>query len=297
MSDGNPDQRFFPDFDRRVVPVGDGVRINTLVGGGGPPLLLLHGHPETHVAWWRVAPALTRRFTVVLTDLRGYGDSSKPERGYSKREMADDQVAVMRSLGFDRFRVMGHDRGERVVHRMALDHPQAVERAVLLDVAPTDLMYAATDEAFATRYFWWFFHIQKAPLPERMIQASTELYLRAHLDEQSKTTGAVTDEAFAEYLRCYREPGCIRAVCEDYRSSVGVDREQFRGDQAAGRRVTVPLLAIWGSEGTVGKMFDVVGLWREVADDVRGQGLPCGHLVPEVRPDALIEAVLPLLES
>ncbi len=288
---------FFPGFDRRMTAVGNGIIIHTLVAGSGPPLLLLHGHPETHVAWWKVAPTLAERFTVVATDLRGYGDSSKPDSGYSKREMANDQVAVMKALGFDRFQVMGHDRGGRVIHRMAIDHPDRVERAVLLDIAPTDLMYAATDEAFATKYFWWFFHIQKAPLPEQMIQASTEIYLRGHLDVQSRTPGAVTDAAFAEYYRCYREPGCIHAVCEDYRASVGVDREQFRADQAAGKRIEAPLLAIWGSEGTIGKMFDVVKLWKEVAANVEGKGLPCGHLIAEERSEALLETVQPFLRA
>ncbi len=290
-SPATPGQGFFPGFERRVTPTASGVEIDTLVGGSGPPLLLLHGHPQTHVAWWKVAPRLAERFTVVVTDLRGYGDSSKPDTGYSKREMGADQVEVMHRLGFDRFQAMGHDRGARVLHRMMLDAPQAIERGVMLDIAPTDLMYAATDEKFATKYFWWFFHTQKAPLPEQMIGASTELYLRAHLDVQSKTPGAVTPEAFAEYLRCYREPGCIHAVCEDYRASVGVDREHTQADAKAGRKVTQPLLVIWGDKGTVGEMFDVVALWKQEADDVRGQGLPCGHLIPEEQPNALLEAV------
>lgn len=234
---------------------------------------------------------------MVVTDLRGYGDSSKPDTGYSKREMGADQVEVMRRLGFDQFQAMGHDRGGRVLHRMLLDSPDAVTRGVMLDIAPTDLMYASTDEEFATKYFWWFFHIQKAPLPEDMIGASTELYLHAHLDVQNKTPGAVSPEAFAEYLRCYREPACIHAVCEDYRSSVGVDRNHTDADNKAGRKVTQPLLAIWGDKGTVGQMFDVVALWRQEADDVRGQGLPCGHLIPEEQPDALLEVVENFLHS
>ena len=185
---------------------------------------------------------------------------------------------------------MGHDRGGRVLHRMMLDAPEAVERGVVLDIAPTDLMYEATDEAFATSYFWWFFHIQSAPLPERMIEASTELYLRSHLDAQSGTAGAVVPEAFTEYLRCYRDPACIHAVCEDYRASVGADREHSEADRTAGRKVGQPLLALWGREGTVGKMFDVLALWRREAEDVRGQALPCGHLLAEERPDELLAA-------
>ena len=286
-----PGQSFFRGFENRVVAVSDDIQINAMIAGKGPPLLLLHGHPETHVAWWKIAPKLAEDFTVVVTDLRGYGDSSKPDAGYSKREMANDQVEVMNRLGFARFQAVGHDRGARVLHRLMLDHPDTVSRGVMLDIAPTDAMYAATNEAFATKYFWWFFHIQKAPLPEQMIQAATELYLRAHLDVQSKTPGAVTAEAFAEYLRCYRQPGCIHAVCEDYRSSVGIDRDHARTDEAGGHKIKQPLLAIWGDQGTVGEMFDVVALWRAQADDVRGLSLPCGHLIPEEQPEGLLKAL------
>lgn len=288
---------FFAGFQNRVIPTAPGVEINAWIGGQGPPLLLLHGHPETHVAWWKVAPRLAERFTVVVSDLRGYGDSSKPNDGYSKREMGADQVKVMSELGFGAFQAVGHDRGGRVLRRMMLDHPAAVQRGVVLDIAPTELMYAATNEEFATKYFWWFFHIQPAPLPEDMIGASTELYLRAHLDEQSKTAGAVSDDAFAEYLRCYREPGCIHAVCEDYRASVAIDREHSKADDAAGRKVEQPLLALWGEKGTVGKMFDVIGLWKKKAVDVTGCGLPCGHLIPEEDPDGLLAALDDFLTS
>ena len=292
-----PGTDLFPGFQARVTPVADGIQINAVIGGSGPPLLLIHGHPETHVAWWKVAPKLAEHFTVVATDMRGYGDSSKPVSGYSKREMAADQVVVMKRLGFEKFQAVGHDRGGRLLHRLMLDHPDAVTRGAVLDIAPTDSMYAATNEAFATRYFWWFFHIQPAPLPEDMIGASTELYLKSHLDEQSKTPGAVTPEAFAEYLRCYREPGCIHAVCEDYRASVGVDRQHSRADEAAGRKITQPLLAIWGEKGTVGEIFDVVELWKQQADDVRGHGLPCGHLIPEEQPEGLLAALGDFLRS
>jgi haloacetate dehalogenase len=282
----------FPQFRQRFIKT-RGATINTLVGGSGPPLLLLHGHPETHVAWHKVAPQLTGRYTVVVTDLRGYGDSSKPPGGpdhvnYSKRAMADDQVEVMSSLGFEKFMVAGHDRGGRVVARMIMDHPERVQRAALLDIAPTDKMYAQTNQEFATRYFWWFFQIQPAPLPEQMMGANPELYLRAHLDVQCKTEDAVTAEAFSEYLRCYKEPACIHAVCEDYRAGATIDIHQIKAD--GGRKATVPVLALWGAEGTVGQLFDVLKLWREEVQDVQGHSLPCGHLLPEEDPQGVLTA-------
>ena len=174
--------------------------------------------------------------------------------------MGHDQVEVMRTLGFSQFQAVGHDRGGRVLHRMLLDHPEAITRAAVLDIAPTDLMYAGTNEEFATKYFWWFFHIQAQPLPEQMIGSQTELYLKSHLDAQNKTPGAVSPEAFAEYLRCYKGLGCVHAVCEDYRASVTIDKQHTEADRSKGRKVTQPLLAVWGAKGTVGQMFDVLGL-------------------------------------
>ena len=277
-----------------------GASINTLVGGKGPPLLLLHGHPETHVAWHKVAGRLAERFTVVLTDLRGYGDSSKPEGGpdhvnYSQRAMGNDQVAVMKSLGFDRFPAVGHDRGGRVLHAMMLSHPDAVTRAVMLDIAPGGEMYARTNQEFATKYFWWFFHVQAAPLPETLINAEPEAYLKAHLDAQCDTPGAVTALAFAEYLRCYRDPACVHAVCEDYRAEVTIDAQLLKSD--GGRKPQQPLLALWGAKGTVGKMFDVIDLWKQEAANVQGQALPCGHLIAEEAPDAMLAAMQPFLAA
>jgi haloacetate dehalogenase len=279
----------------------EGAVINTLIGGKGPPLLI-HEHPETHICWHKVAGKLAERFTVVLTDLRGYGDSSKPDGGeeqinYAKRAMAADQVQVMQSFGFDRFQAVGHDRGGRVLQFMMLDYPEALERGVVLDIAPTDLMYAQTDRNFATRYFWWFFQIQDAPLPERFIGALPDDYVESHLAIQSKTPGAVTPEALAAYVRTYSEPAAVHAVCEDYRAAAGIDSRLLAASRTAGRKIPPPLLAIWGGKGTVGQEFDVVGLWKQEAATVSGYPLPCGHLIPEEDPDGLVASLDAFLAS
>ncbi|WP_207916085.1 alpha/beta fold hydrolase [Aquabacter spiritensis] len=279
------------------VAVG-GLTLRAAIAGDGPPLLLLHGHPQTHVTWRKIAPALARRFTVVAADLRGYGDSSKPAGGpdhiaYSKREMAKDQVALMARLGFDRFALVGHDRGGRVAHRLALDWPEAVEKLCVIDIAPTATMYAMTDKAFATRYFWWFFLIQPYPLPERMIGADPDYFLRHHLAGQTRTPGATEPEAFAEYLRCYLDPAARHAICEDYRAAAGIDLVHDAADRET--RIAAPLLALWGAKGVVGDLYDVLETWREKARDVRGHALDCGHLVQEERPEETLAALLAFL--
>ena len=292
-------QTFMPGFEDHEFEA-EGARINAVVGGKGPPLLLLHGHPQTHLTWHKIAGQLAERYTVVAPDLRGYGDSSKPEGGpghanYAKRVMATDQVEVMAALGFPRFAVVGHDRGGRVAHRMALDHPDAVARLAVFDIAPTATMYQRTDQAFATRYFWWFFLIQPFDLPERMIGADPEYFLRTHLDGQSKTPGATSDALFAEYLRCYSDPATRHAICEDYRAAASIDLEHDAAD--ADKRVAAPLLALWGAKGTVGALYDVLETWREKALDVTGQALDCGHTLQEEAPDEVLTALLPFLEQ
>lgn len=279
----------------------NGVSIRFALAGEGPAILLLHGHPQTHIVWRKIATDLVQAgYTVVAADLRGYGDSDKveshaPHHPYSKREMAKDQVRLMRALGHPRFTVVGHDRGGRVAHRMALDHPEAVDRLVVLDIAPTLTMYDRTDQDFATRYFWWFFLIQPEELPERMIGSDPEYFLRRHIGGQVKTPGAVSDDVMAEYLRCYRDPNTIHAICEDYRAAATIDLEHDRADQ--NRRVDAPVLAIWGAQGVVGQTYDVVQTWREKAHSVRGVELPCGHAIPEESPDALFAELIAFLKE
>ena len=283
-----------PGFRTRDVET-SGARIRLATAGSGPPLLLLHGHPQTHLTWHKIAPRLAERFTVVLPDLRGYGDSAKPEGGeghvnYSKRAMAAEQVEVMSALGFSRFDLVGHDRGGRVAHRMALDHPGAVRRIALFDIAPTLTMYERTDQAFATRYFWWFFLIQPAPLPERMIAADPEFFLRKHIEGQIKVPGATSEALLAEYLRCYRDPATRHAICEDYRAAATIDLVHDRAD--AERRIKAPLLALWGALGTVGQLYDVLETWREKARDVSGRALDCGHSPQEEVPEETLTELL-----
>jgi haloacetate dehalogenase len=287
-----------PGFTLIDVQLGPGMKIRAAVGGSGPPLLLLHGHPQTHVTWRKIAPALAAQFTVVAADLRGYGDSSKPDGGathdeYSKRSMAADQVALMSTLGHHNFCVVGHDRGGRVAHRMALDFPDTITKIAVLDIAPTVTMYARTDQRFATKYFWWFFLIQPAPLPERMIGADPEFFLRNHIEAQNKIAGATEPEAFAEYLRCYDDPATIHAICEDYRAAASIDLEHDAAD--AGHRIQAPLLALWGGRGVVGELYDVLQTWREKAVSVTGRALDCGHTLQEERPDETLAALLAFL--
>ncbi len=282
-----------PGFERRTIETAPGVTIQVRTAGQGPPLLLLHGHPQTSVTWHAVAPALAESHSVVLMDLRGYGESAKPPSDsdhatYSKRAMAGDAAGVMRALGHARYAVVGHDRGGRVAHRLAMDRPEAVARIAVFDIAPTLHMYERTDRRFAEAYFWWFFLIQPEPLPERMIGADPEFFLRQHLKGQSRTPGVPSEEVIAAYLRHYADPAAIHAICEDYRAAATIDLVHDRADRAAGRALAMPLLALWGAAGTVGRLYDVLETWREVADDVRGRALPCGHLLQEERPSDVL---------
>jgi haloacetate dehalogenase len=283
----------FPGFVAQRVRTA-GAEIHALVGGNGPPLLLLHGYPQTHAMWHRVAPRMAQRFTVVCPDLRGYGDSSKPDGGaqhvnYSKRAMAQDQVEVMRSLGFGNFDLAGHDRGGRVAHRMALDHPACVQRLAVLDIAPTRVMFEQTDQAFATAYYHWFFLIQPFDLPERLIGADPRHFLRRMLGGLGSKLDHFDPRALAEYERCYGDPATIHATCEDYRAAATIDLEHDRAD--AERKLACRLLVLWGAKGVIDRLFHPIADWSRVAADVRGLALPAGHYLPEEAPEPTLAAL------
>lgn len=278
----------FDGFRTERIDTGQ-VTINAVVGGQGSPLLLLHGYPQTHVIWHKVAPELARHFTIVATDLRGYGDSAKPEgapdhSNYSKRELARDQVAVMQKLGFDRFYIAGHDRGARVAHRLAIDYPDRVRKLALLDISPTKKMYESPNREFAQAYYHWFFLIQAQPFPERLIGADARFYLLKKIGGGSAGLAPFTPEALDEYLRCFT-PEMIHGSCEDYRASASIDLELDSEDIRAGRKITCPLLALWGKNGVIERCFKPLEDWGEVAIDVRGHALPGGHYLAEEMPE------------
>ena len=293
----------FPGFRRERVRA-NGIEVNAVVGPRveGPALLLLHGYPQTLAIWHKVAPRLAKRFNVVATDLRGYGDSGKPaggrrQEGYSKREMARDQVEAMRALGHERFHLCGHDRGARVSHRLCVDHPDAVLRVALLDIAPTLAMYEQTNEAFARAYWHWFFLILPEPVPETMIGADPKFLLRKKMGSGSAGMKPFTPEAWAEYERCAAIPGTAEAICADYRASAGIDLRHDAQDLDAGRRLEQPLRVLWGEHGAVGRSFDVPALWRAAATDFTGRSLPCGHYIAEEAPALLLDETFAFLRS
>lgn len=294
---------WFEGFEAGVHAV-NGQRIFARVGGrvDGPPLLLLHGFPQTHAIWHRVAQRLADRHRLVMPDLRGYGDSSKPEGGpdhaqYSKRAMAQDMVALMQSLGHPRFALCGHDRGGRVAHRLALDHPDAVQALALVDIAPTLDMYEATDMAFARAYYHWFHLIQPEPLPERMIGGDPLGYLHWKLGGWGAGGLAhVESQALADFERCFADPAAIHATCEDYRASAGIDLVHDRASRAAGEKIACEVLLLWGERGVVHRLFDPMALWQaQCSAAVRGEALPAGHFIPEEVPDRVADALAAFL--
>ena len=274
-----------PGFVQRRVRA-SGAAINLRIGGEGPPLLLLHGYPQTHVMWHKVAPQLARDYTVVCPDLRGYGDSSKPRglpdhSNYSKRAMALDMVGVMESLGFVAFHLVGHDRGARVAHRLARDHGRRVRTLTVLDISPTLKMYQGTNMQFAKAYYHWFFLIQEAPLPEKMLSSVGINYILTRLGRGKSGIKVFDRRAMAEYARCFD----AHATCEDYRAAATIDLVHDRKNR---QKITMPVLALWGRQGVIAALFNCLQDWREVATDVRGRALPCGHFIPEERPRELV---------
>jgi haloacetate dehalogenase len=292
-----------PALFKRVTLAPGGVRIHTLVGGNqsGTPVLLLHGYPQTHVMWHHVAPILAEHHTVVLTDLRGYGDSGKPPGGpthdaYAKRTMAWDQVLVMRELGYDSFAVAGHDRGARVGHRMALDYPQAVTKLAVLDIVPTRHALRTADKDFSLGYWHWFFLAQPEPLPEHLIGADPVGWVRGRMASLRRGGLPFDEKALTEYVRCFNDPAAIHASCEDYRAAASTDLDDDDAAAARGQRVTAPVLALWGEHGFVGRHYpDVLAVWRQYADSVTGRSLPCGHYLAEEVPLLTAAALLDFL--
>ncbi|WP_311065220.1 alpha/beta hydrolase [Halomonas sp. DWK9] len=286
-------------FEKQTRHV-NGVDIAFRLGGSGPALLLLHGHPQTHVIWHKVARELAQHFTVIAADLRGYGDSGKPDDdpehlNYAKRTMAADMAELMSALGFERFKVLAHDRGARVAHRLGVDYAERVERMVLLDIAPTLAMYRGTNEAFARSYWHWFFLIRPQPLPEMLIQADPAQYLKSVMGARSAGMAPFAPEALAEYERCLALPGTATGICGDYRASATIDLVHDQADIDAGVKLTCPINVMWGAEGAIEACFDALAEWRKVATQVEGKALPCGHYIAEEVPDLLLEEALPFL--
>ena len=283
----------FEGFERLQIEAG-GTTINLVKGGDGPPLLLLHGYPQTHTIWHKIAPRLAEEFTVVSADLRGYGDSGKPQGGsehlaYSKRTMAQDQVEVMQQLGFDTFFLVGHDRGARVSHRLAKDHPQRVRKLALLDIIPTDRMFQVVNKEMATNTYHWFFLIQPYDFPERVIGADPDYFIRSRFQRVSNADTVFPPEAIEEYVRCFCDPAAIHGACEDYRAGASIDLVHDEADLE--QKVACPLLALWSATGYMGRTQDVLQVWRDYATDVRGHSLSCGHYLAEEMPEETYTAI------
>lgn len=306
--EGQPQQakdtsaRMFEGFKSQKIQT-TGATINVASGGKGPPLLLLHGNPETHVMWHKIAPQLAAEFSVFAADLRGYGDSSKPEGGenhsnYSKRAMASDQIELMRHFGFEKFSVVGHDRGGRVAHRMALDYPDRITKLAVLDIVPTyDLLHRVSNEV-ATAFYHWFFLIQPSPFPEVLIAANVEFYLKYMMFRDmshNEVPAWMGEVAFAEYLWCYRDPATLHATCEDYRAGESVDMKQDEED--LNRKIGCPVLALWGKQGAVQRYFDVLSVWRARAANVSGKPVNGRHFLPEESPDEVLSEFRAFLKS
>ena len=270
------------------------ININYIIGGKGYPILMLHGYPQTHIMWRKVTPILSQDYTVVCADLRGYGDSDKPSsdavhRNYSKKEMAKDQAELMELLGFKKYIVVGHDRGARVAHRMGLDYKDKISKMVLMDIVPTNHVFETTNMTLATRYYHWFFLIQKSPFPEKLIGKDPEFYLRSKLFMWGLNEQYMSEDVITEYLRCFSNPDTIRASCEDYRAGATIDMEDHNIDYH--KKIECPLLILWGKKGTVEELYDPIEVWKKWAKNVRGFSLDCGHFIPEERPEETVDYI------
>lgn len=287
---------FFDGFTLETRTV-DGQALRLRRGGEGPPLLLLHGNPQTHAMWHRVAPVLAQRFTVIAPDLRGYGQSGKPpvsadHAPYAKRAMAADMLGLMRQLGHERFRVVAHDRGARVAHRLVLDHPAAVERLCTMDIVPTLHQFENADMRFGMGYYHWFWLAQRHPLPETIMKLDIEVWFDVHTNREPKAKSFFHPEARADYLAALRTPGTIEAICEDYRAATSIDLEHDRESRAAGRRVECPMLALWAGKGQMQKWFDPMVVWRDYATGpLSGHAIASGHYLAEEAPEAVLSAL------
>jgi haloacetate dehalogenase len=290
-ADASPvDAKLLPGFKVSRVKT-SGAELHAVIGGSGPPLLLIHGAPLTHLSWFRVAPELAKKYTVVAADLRGYGDSSKPPDGdqhinYSMRAMAQDQVELMKHHGFDRFAVVGHDRGGRVAHRLALDHPEVVTRMSVMDIVPTQYLYPHLTRAFVEAYFHWFLYIRPAPYPEDILNREVQ---------QGTFSRGGLPELADEYARVYRDPANVHGMCEDYRASAGIDITYDEADIKAGKKVTCPLHVLWASDGAMGRMFDVLGIWKDHGTNVTGAALTGGHNLQEGNAAGVLAQLQPFL--
>lgn len=293
---------FFDGFDLKVTEVRDGP-IRYRIGGSGPPLLLVHGNPQTHAMWHAIGPELAKQFTVVAPDIRGYGGSLKPpatadHAPYAKREMARDLVELMAGLGFARYPIVSHDRGARVSHRLALDHPAAVERLAVLDIVPTIEHLERTDMSFALGYYHWFWFAQPHPFPENLISAAPDVWFRAQTSREPKDDGFFHPDALADYLAHVRDPEMIRGMCEDYRAAVTIDLVHDRTSRQNGDKVRCPLLVLWGSKGKIGAWYDPLAIWRDyAAAEVAGGPVDSGHYLAEERPDQVLGYLEPFLAT
>jgi haloacetate dehalogenase len=284
-----------PGFDYGRADV-EGILINYAAGGSGPPVLLLHGYPQNHLMWRHVAPVLARDHTVVVADLRGYGDSGKPAPDaaglvYSKRSMARDQLGLMRQLGFGQFQLAGHDRGARVGHRLALDHPGVVSRLAILDIVPTRHVFGNVTRDMATAYYHWFFLTAPNGVPEHLIGGDPGFWVRSFIAPLLGKGASIEPEVMEDYVRCFRDPAAIAGSCADYRSAAGIDLVHDEESFAAGQKIECQVLALWGTQGFVGRGYEPLRVWQQYAADVRGQALPAGHFLPEEVPDLVAAAL------